>query len=35
MHMHVYKVRVNPHSNNVPVLSYSDDLGVNLLPVII
>lgn len=33
--MHVYEVLLNPHSDNVRILSYSDDLGINLLPVII
>lgn len=33
--MHVYKVLLNPHSDNVQILSYSDDLDTNLLPVII
>lgn len=33
--MNVYKVLLNPYSDNVQILSYSDDLGINLLPVII
>lgn len=32
---HIYKVLLSSHSDNVPILSYSDGLSINLLPVII